>query len=78
MMKKLRQKITRIKKGIRAFTLTELLVTIAIIATVGSAGTIPMVDFGYYTSIALGPDGFVRISYYDAVNQTLKFAKKNW
>ena len=77
-MKKLKKRILKIKKSIYAFTLTELLVTIAIIATVGSAGTIPMVDFGYYTSIALGPDGFVRISYYDAVNQTLKFAKKNW
>ena len=77
-MKKLKKRILKIKKSIYAFTLTELLVTIAIIATVGSAGTIPMVDFGYYTSIALGLDGFVRISYYDAVNQTLKFAKKNW
>jgi len=48
------------------------------ITTVDSIGAIPMVDFGYYSSIALGPDGFARISYYDAANQNFKFVKQNW
>lgn len=42
----------------------------AAIATVDSVG-----DIGEYASMALGADGFARISYYDAANKDLKFAR---
>ena len=45
MMKKFKKRILKIKKSIYAFTLTELLVTIAIIATVGSAAFFYLYNF---------------------------------
>ena len=40
------------------------------IAAIDSSGNV-----GQYTSLAIGSDGFARISYYDATNRTLKFAQ---
>src|SRR3989344_8264762 len=45
MMKKFKKRMGKIKKSIRAFTLPELLVTVAIIATVGTVGFFYLYNF---------------------------------